>query len=253
MTFAFLTIFFNSFSQEIKISAELKNIKDVFGLANSNRINWELYGKFHHQEYKPVEAENVIEDIDKYLSKIPTTNEQNGETKEFNLIKKYRNNFDTTFRRLQFLGSDQLGEFIYDKGRRIPVHFGLYGDTALSVIISDAFIDNIYNTLQLTSKQRASKVVTTYILPSLKAFALSFTNKEIKYFGMTCLYGSKDFSDEGTIAIKAEFVGFIAPCNLIRKYVSGDLTEDELVDESDVYVCDRDMVTDIKKIKIVIE
>ncbi|MEP6466162.1 MAG: hypothetical protein ABJB05_07635 [Parafilimonas sp.] len=253
LTFTFLSVFLNSFSQERKVSAELMNVKDVFEVANFDRTRWELYAKYHSTEDAPVKAENVIADIDKYLSKVPTTDGRNGEIKEYNLIKKYRDNLDSTFRGLQLLSRDQLGEFMYDIGVSLPVEFGLYGDTALSVIISGIFIDKIYNTLKLTSKQRATKVVTTYILPSFKALSENFTNKEIKYFGMTCVYGSKDFTDESTLATKSEFVAFIAPVSLIRKYVSGDLTEDELVEASDVYISDRDMVTDIKKIKIVIE
>ncbi len=52
---------------------------------------------------------------------------------------------------------------------------------------------------------------------------------------------------------RAEFLGFFAPVNKIRQYVSGDITEDELIDNADVYISDRDMVVDIKKIKIALE
>lgn len=240
------------FSQRI-LSPELMNIKDVFNVNSFERTTWELYSNHNHKEYAPVRSGDVIKYIDKYLSKTLTKDGRNGEIKEFNLIKKYRSNLDSIFQRFGLLGSDQLGEFLFDKDISVPVQFGLYSDSALSLIISGAYIDNVYNTLKLTSKQRATKVLTTYILSSLKSYAKSFNDNEIKYFGMTCIYGSKDFSDESPLATKAEFLAFIAPVSLIRKYVSGDLTEDELVNTSDIYVCDRDMVTDIKKIKIIIE
>jgi hypothetical protein len=229
------------------------NIKDVFQVNNFERTTWELYSKYNNKEYAPVRSSDVIKYVDIYLSKNLTRDDRNGEIKEFNLIKRYRSNLDSFFQRLGIIGSDQLGEFLFDKDISVPVQFGLYGDTALSLIISGIFIDKIYNTLKLTSKQRASKILTTYILSSLKYFVTTFKENDIKYFGMTCFYGSKDFSDESSFGTKGEFIGFIAPGSIIKKYVSGDLTEDELVNASDIYISDRDMITDIKKIKIIIE
>lgn len=235
------------------ISPELLDVKSIFGNANFHRTSWMLYAEHNDTKSAPISAENVIGDIDNYLSKAPTENKRQGEIREFNLIKKYRNNIDLAFRRLNLFGSDQLGAFFYFKGIDPPVHFGLYGDTSLSLIISGVFIGKVYNTLKLTSRQRAAKVVTTYIFPSLKAFTDNFQGEEIKYFGMTCVYGSKDFGDNSVLATKAEFVGFIAPAKLIKKYVAADLAEDELINAADVYVCDRDMGPQIKKIKVILE
>lgn len=235
------------------ISPKLMNVKDVFSIANFDKTTWSLYTQYNSDEYAPTKAEDVMEDVDSYLSTTPTENKRRGEIKEFGLIKKYRNSIDTTFRGLKLLGSDQLGKFIYSKGISLPVHFGLMGDTALSFIVSGVYIDNIYNTLKLTARQRATKVVTTYMLPSLKSFANSFSDNEVKYFGMTCVYGSKDFSDNGVLATRPEFVAFIAPAKMIRQYFAGDLTEDELIDAADIFVGDRDMVAEIKKIKITLE
>ena len=231
----------------------LMGVKDVIGIANFDRTTWSLYAQYKNVEYAPTKSEEVIKDIDTFLLKRPTFNERKGQMKEFDLINKYRNIIDTTFQGLGLLGGDQLGEFLYTKNLSLPVHFGLYGDTALSFIVSSTFIDNVYNTLKFTARQRAAKVVTTYILPSLKSFTRAYTGKEIKYFGMTCVYGSKDFSNNGALSTKAEFVAFIAPVNKIRQYVNGDITEDELIAIADIFVCDRDMVAEIKKIKIDLE
>lgn len=252
------TFFISGFAQQDStkprvINPNLMDVKDIFSVTNSDRTTWSLFGQYNNIEYAPTNAEDVIIDIDNYLANPPTENKRRGQLKEFGYIKKYRNNIDSTFKGLKLLGSDQLGKFLYGKKYSLPIHFCMYGDTALSFIVSGAYIDNIYNTLKLTGRQRAAKVITTYILPSLKSYARAFSNSEIKYFGMTCIYGSKDFTDKSALALKPEFVGFIAPAKLIKKYVSGDLTEDELIEASDIYVCDRDMVAEIKKIKIVLE
>ena len=232
-------------------SSKLINVKDVFEITYFDRTTWDLYGKYNDNNYAPTKAEEITNDVNAYLLKVPTENKRQGQITEFNLIKKYKNNIDSLFLKLKVLGSDQLGKFVYLKEISLPIHFSLYGDTALSLIISGAFIGNVYNTLKLTSRQRATKVVTTYILPALKSFANSFHEKEIKYFGMTCVYGSKDFSDDHST--EAEFVGFIAPVNIIRQYASKDITEDDLINAADVFISDRDMNAEIKKIKITLE
>jgi len=233
------------------ISPKLMTAKDIFDRTCFDKITYALYVEHNQKEYAPTKAEEVMTDVNRFLTVVPTENKSQGQIREFGLIKKYKNNIDNCFKRLGLLGSDQLGEFLYLKKESIPVHFALYADTALAFIISGAFVDNIYNTLKLTSRQRATKVVTTYILPSLKNILEAFQAKEIKYYGMTCVYGSKDFADESST--KAEFVAFIAPAKVIRRYASGDLTEDELIDLADVFISDRDMLGTIKKIKITLE
>jgi hypothetical protein len=249
MLLAFSTFAQDTTKQEV-ISPELMNVKDAFIRARLvDGTYWSLYAKHNEKKYSPTKAEDVMTDVDNYLEVTPSVNKSQGRIKEFELIKKYRNNIYTTFQGLKLLGTDQLGEFFYEDSY-LPTHFAMYGDTALSFIITGVFIDNVYNTLKLTARQRATKVLTTYILTSLTAFANSFHGTEIKYLGMACVYGSKDFSDDDT---KEEFVGFIAPVKLINKYIAGDLTEDDLVNGADVFIGDRDMSVGVKKIKITLE
>ncbi len=210
---------------------------------------WDLYGNYHDQKNAPTKAENVLGDIDKYL-----TNNKPGFYSEYDLIKKYRDNIDQSFQWLKLLGSDQLGEFFYHKDIALPVHFFNYGlDTSLALIISTAFIDKIYNTIKLTSRQRATKVVTTYLLPAIQQVAKNFKDGEVKYFGFTAVYGSKNALDNSVLALQAEFVGIVIPAQLINKYATGDITEDELLQGADVFSSDRDMVAEVKKIKITVE
>lgn len=229
------------------------NIKDIIERRNFDKISWDLAAS-DDEKYAAIKAGDVMTYINTYLSNIPIENKRTGEIKEFNLIKKYKNNFDSTFEDFKLLSTGERGNFVFTKENSNPIHFGLYNDTALSLLISGLCIDKVYNTLKLTSRQRATKVVMTYILPQLIVFLHKFKTKEIKYFSMTCVYGSKDFSDESANATKGEFVGFIASRNIIQKYVLHDITEDELINAADIYICDRDMgISEIKKIKITLE
>lgn len=249
---AFINTSFSQTNPSKIISPELKSVRDVFERRNFDKTLWNLHYLDDSDKYLPIKAENVIIDIDKYLSVPPIENTRAGEMKEFKLIKKYRNTLDSTLNSLKLFSRGQRGEFLYIKQGSNPIHFASFNDTALSLIISGAYIGIIYNTLKLTSRQRAAKVITTYILPSLTSFANNFKTNEVKYFGMTFLYGSKNFLEEGSLATKPEFVGFVASSFLIKRYASGIITEDELINASDIYICDRDMFEN-KKIKIVLE
>jgi hypothetical protein len=259
LTFTFLIILLTlpaiSFPQQklAPKSIELMNVKEILETTCFDKISWQVQN--NERKYNPISARFVINDIDSYLLRWKPNNDSLGielrSKKIFTLIKKYRNKFDSTF--IDFRNSN-TDKFVYFQDVALPIHFGLFNDTALSLLISGAVSDNVYNTLKLTLKQRAAKVITTYILPALKIVANNFTNKEIKYFGMSCAYGSKDFGDDDPNATKAEFVSFLAPSSLIRKYTSSDITEDELVNAAEIYISDRDMgIHEIKKIKIVLE
>ena len=247
----FLLLFsFTSFGQQ------LKNLKDALRL----KLNDKNYIDPHLSNYY-TRAEDVMNDVDNYLSKTPPEIphlmiSHNSDQKalpedktpsEFNILKKYRDNLNKTFQ--GFSGS----QFIYNKGNTLPIIFALYGDTALTLIISGVYIGKDYNIQALTSKQRSSNVITSYFLPKFKNFVRCFSENEVKYCGMACEFVSRDFSDKSYLSASVEFVSFIARKDLITKYVAGDLSEDELIGSADIYVCDRDMKGVIKKIKISLE
>ena len=234
-------------------SPKLMNVKDIFIITGLDKGQWTLYAANKAREYAPKKAETIIAVIDTFLLKPPTENKSKGQINEFGLIKKYRNNIDNIFKELELISSDQYGSFFCSGFTNLPVHFAVYGDTALSLIVSGVFIDNIYNTLRMTERQRAAKVITTYILPNFKSFTKSFQGKEIKYFGMICVYGTKDFSDDGSFATKPETVAFISPVKFIRRYVAGDLTEEDMINFADIFISGREMGFEYKKIKITLE
>jgi hypothetical protein len=240
--------------QDQKFSTELTNEKDVFNKAAlSGRTLYESFALFDMKTNPPINAEDVIFLVRAYLAEVPTEDKYDGNIAEWNLIKKYYSNIEKLFDKLGLMGSDQLGQFLFFKGVNLPIKFALYGTTETSVIVQNVYIDNVYNTIQLTSKQRATRVMTGYILPELASIAEAFPGEEIKYYGMTCIYGSKDFTDKSKFALRGEFVGFIAPSKIIKQYIAGDITEDDLVSASSIFISDREMVSGIKKVSIVIE
>lgn len=243
----------NCYSQidSTAIKSGLVNTKNAIKKANFHRTTWSLYSIHNEKKYAPTSSALVINDVNKYLTYMDTAKTKN--INEIAEIEKHLPNIDSTFKSLTLFGPNQLAEFLYLKPNSIPVNFSMTGDTALTMIITGIFIDNIYNTLKLTSRQRATKVITSYLIPQLNVFTKCFPNTDIEYFGFCAIYGSKDFSNNSSSSTKAEFVSFVVPTKIINKFVSGDITEDELVESSEVNISDRDMIGEIKKIKITLE
>jgi hypothetical protein len=107
--------------------------------------------------------------------------------------------------------------------------------------------------LKTTNRQRATIILTGKAFPALKAMSDVFNIDEIKYFGVTIFYASKDFSDRYTLTPRTEFLSVIVPSDKCKLFGKGELSEDELLESADIYTKDRDMVTGIKKIKLTIQ
>jgi hypothetical protein len=229
----------------------LISAKDAITVSTFNKITWESIYLYHDPKCRIIPAKYVIHDIEEYLSKVPKESEYEGHIKEYNLIKKFRVNIDSLFSDFSIIGNDEPGTFIYNLGTFLPIKFSLYQDTALSMVINGLAVPTSYNTLRSTSRERATQVIESYILPSLHYLTYNFKTNEIKYMGMTVIYGSKDFSDDNSG--KSELVGFIARQSLIKKFVKGDITEEELFEKADIYISDRDMSYDVKKVKLTLK
>ena len=240
----FIICFYSSFGQDI---SKLPNIKSVLTSRSlSDGLAWIMFEGLKLEEYSPKNAEKVSSDIENYLIRGFNTKELD----EIELLKEYKANLQKLFSEFDRFGSEDANFFYANDN--LPVSFCLYGDSALSVVISGAFIGKMYNTIQLTSKQRATKVITQHILPSFKTILSNLNEKNIQYLCMTAVYGSKDFTQNHSE--RGEFVAVVARRDLLKKFISTDITEDEFIEKVDVFVTDRNMSGDeIKKIKIIIK
>tara|TARA_R100000687_G_C6422119_1_gene151520 strand:+ start:254 stop:943 length:690 start_codon:yes stop_codon:yes gene_type:complete len=227
-------------------------VKNRLNYEEISRTNWDLY-RFNpaDENYFPKSAKFVVQDIDRFLSNPPKNTKANGLIDEFSLIKKYQANLKNFFNEIYF--NELSGSFLYNDNTELPIHFALFDDKSITLIISSVYIKNIYNTLELSSKQRATKVLSTYILPSLNEFVKHFPNSNIQYFAISCIYGSKDFSNDSELNIKPEFLAIVVPAETLKKYVDLEITEEALVNSAEIFLSDRNMVTDLKKIEITID
>jgi hypothetical protein len=122
----------------------------------------------------------------------------------------------------------------------------------LAVVITGVASTSVYSTLRLDVNKRATMALRGMVIPSMEVFDAFKNASEVKYYGISVLYGSKDFLDASALWPEAENLTFIVGSDQCRKFVAHELTEDELVAGADIYISDRDMIG-IKKIKLTLQ
>jgi hypothetical protein len=203
------------------------------------KSSWSLAYEFGRPEpkYAAKGVEQAVRDFDAFAASA-------GTDEQHVFSQRYRTELRGAIGSLGLVGKE-LGEFVYKES---PAIFAWKGD-ALAVIVANVASGTVFNTLKLDVNQRAVMALRRMILPSLKAFDAFKDATDVKYYGMTVVYGSKDFLDKSPLATVAESLTLVVSADLCRKFVGGELTEDEMVSGADLFISDRDMVTGIRKIK----
>jgi len=105
----------------------------------------------------------------------------------------------------------------------------------IGLVITGLTTDHIYNTLRTTSKSRAKKEIDRTILPLFDLMQEKFKDSEIKYFGAIVHYGSRNFAEQ-TVVASHEAACLACPKNIHQKFVNGQITEQDLLHESEVFI-----------------
>ena len=214
-------------------------------------FNWELGIAYSENSNRPKLNEEVLEDFEEWLQRKPRK-EVIERITEYNLALKYKENIKEIFSDLSLIGN-KTGMFLYDDTVEIPIRFA-QKENKIVFIVTRVGSDNVFNTLRTTSKTRAAEIISSMILPEMRSFYDSFKGTDIKYYGMIIAYGSKNFLEESKVLdLKPEIVALIVSAENCKKFTEGLITEDEMIELSDIYLKDRDMLTGIKKTKITLE
>jgi hypothetical protein len=209
------------------------------------KTDWDLAFHYYDEDNPPKGADRATADIAKAIDEWRTARAAlkatpQGVIFERDLIERYR----ADIMRLLKVS----GPLLYTG---LPIHFALKNNE-LTLILASKGSTNVYNTLRLDAKQRAIKELQETVLPAMKRFAV-VNSTDIKNFGVLVAYGSKDYSDDGVLSTKPEVVALVASAERCRKLAAAELTEEEFVDAADVYVIDRDTISDLRKIKVSID
>lgn len=202
-------------------------------LSNSSlmaKIHWSL--SFEYQRETLLSNKEVVDNINNAISgkKLPAAE------------MKYTDQAKSIFGNLGLMGSD-LGKFFNTDGRTPFAMLKFNIDKQPVLAIPGATSSDVFNTLKLTAKQRAQRVLSDKLLPAIKNIGEStLANlKGIKYLSLSFTYGSKNFIEKSNILnLKAEHLVVVFPVDLCKKFVANVITQEELLNGSHFYLSDRD-------------
>ncbi|MEO7088393.1 MAG: hypothetical protein ABIZ51_06325 [Bacteroidia bacterium] len=218
-----------------KAAPKLQDINSFFKGSMMATVPWTSYyiSKLKFPLTTPVDIEQVNKDLNAYLVRPPTGDKKGANTDyEFSIITKYKKNLFSTFEKFTAMTPYKTPRFFYHEYIPHLINFTLKNNTDLSLVIAGGDVDIMFDRSIKTSAQRQYIILANYILPSLKVMTTNFSGDEIKNFGMTIVYGTyKDSTD-----YDAEWVGFAAPADAIRKYAAGEMSAEKLIDAGETYV-----------------
>ena len=239
----FSTIFILSFGQTKILSSEEKAQKQVRKNAMLNlgiEFIIDKWGFYQYGSEKPMGYIEAIEYMEKSLADL------SGDKMELDFKKKNKTQINTLFSSLKYIGKDDAK---YASNVN-PVSI-LSNDEGRTFFIQSIFIDDIFNTVKLSARQRAAKVISTYLINCLKESSSIISDKSISFFAAGAAYGCKDLLTDNS-RIEGEYVYIISSRIMIEKYSLGSISEDDLINQASIFLREKDNFG-LKKVKISLE
>ena len=111
--------------------------------------------------------------------------------------------------------------------------------------------DTVFNTLRSNEYQRASKMITQIIFPYIKELHENLKGSSFEYFIIGLCYGSKNFMEKSdALNLKSEMLITIFSLKDISLFGEGQITDQDLIDRSVIYLSGRDDIATSRRIKI---
>jgi hypothetical protein len=233
---------------------QLANFYDILKAERFTTTMWQLMIEQQDPKYPIKSSTDVIEDFNKLLLKEKPSLSWSLDIligrDETMLFEKYANNIEKLIKRIVFVDGEKV-KYLYNREGDIPIRFVLKDEKKV-FLLTKYGSSKIFNTLRMSAKNRAAKIISSIILPCMENFHSAFKDSDISYYGMVVFFGSKDFSEEDDVLnLKPEIVSMIISTEQYKKYCEGTITDDDLIDSADVYSTDRCFAYCIpKKIKI---
>ncbi|MCC6476768.1 hypothetical protein IT157_06890 [bacterium] len=230
-------------------------LQDEFSVVNTqwtDKSSWSLSLQYKHKDYPPGRNTDAISATKEWATSDQRIDECKGFLAEHELTRKYESNI------VEFLGevsllADGFACFLDAKLIEPPIRFAKR-DSLTTVILTGLATETVFNTLRSTARSRAGKVIQSISIATLKKFVKSFRDTEIDRLGVCVVYGSKDFSnDSDVLNLEPEVVAIVSPKHQLIDFLEGRVSEDSLVASSTIYLSDRDMRVEFKKIEIDLE
>lgn len=167
---------------------------------------------------------------------------------ENSLLEKYQTNIKSYLEEITRFGETEGTLNFIDK-ERFPSGFANYKNQ-LTFCQAGIYSQYEYNTLKLNSTERAKKIVNEILLPSLYNFELLLDVSEIKFFAVIAGYTVRDFSSDSANDKKGETTAIVVSKANVKRYISAEITDEELIKLSIVYNINKATNNNIKMLAI---
>jgi hypothetical protein len=217
----------------------LRDFDDAKEIYVFQKTHWSLAIAYQDKEHPPRLGTSVVDDI--LAGRVPESKRA--------YVKKYQLPFVTVLAALGTLGKS-LGYYL-PLGDDIPTELVLHNGK--KCVIVPVGSDMTYNTLRMTGKQRAAKVLVDMVLPKLKDLEEALARTDIEYIAPFIIYGTRDFSeDDSPLNLDPEITAIVASKSDAKSFADSKITDQELVDRSVVILSERKSL-DFKRIKVTLE
>ncbi|MDR3598510.1 hypothetical protein [Clostridium sp.] len=208
-----------------------KGLSEISGEVLNSKISHDIilasigrYNGFKNRD-------SALTDLDHWLNNYNPDSTYDEEKAQYKLLKKnYKEIKDILY--YTSLVTSNLAYY------NIPLLLGLTKNNP-TLLYHSLVSKSIYNTLKMDSRERAKDQLNSIIYPSLKTFVSYLGQTDIKYFGVSVAYFSKDFANDKDYEIKVEALVLIAPIKTISDFINGKITDTDFLDLSDIYLLER--------------
>lgn len=151
---------------------------------------------------------------------------------------------------LHNLGVGKTDDFIFLKTKSdFPVSILEYKNNSNMLLLTNILSPITYNSIKLNSRERARDVISNTIIELVEIISQYDFTPLVKYVGCGICYRIDDFSNRKLVGVNPEFVFAIFPINALKLFRGGNITEDKLIQKSDVYISEYGN-NNLKKIDI---
>jgi hypothetical protein len=200
------------------------------------RTMWSLSDS-HKEDARRSSAE-AIADLSKYKSL---------DQAEAAVLKKSLPDLSQSFRDISLFGGTGDGWLYYDSPIQLFNHAG-----GTLVCVGAIGSNSVYNTNKLDPKERAAHAFSELLLPNFPSLDKMTKLTDADYLAIGIVYGARDFSSEYASS-EPESLTVIAPSKLVSNFVSGRITDQQMLDGSDVFLTDINSHSTPRKTQITLK
>jgi hypothetical protein len=225
-------------------------VAEAFRVGQFNGTIWSLSIEFHQPDHPLLKRTDLAAAFKAFVEADHPELTRDDDRKNLSLLKEHSEVFAQVFGRIPDISGEPRID-ILDDGKNRALLMARRGE-ARCLIVPTLAVPTVYNTLRTEDRERATKVATSIAIPALRALA---SIDGLQSSGVTCVgvgvsYASKNFASKlGLDSMpKTEYVGVVASIADLQLFAAGELAEEELLGRSDVFLQDRTMIAEVKKV-----